>query len=341
MKFLTGLLSGIVVGAVVLWAALRFSAPAHPGMPAQDGAPSSAAPTAKIAPAPARPPGAAPAAMSTLGTAQRARAAGHYVLDSEIPWLRDRISQNDEAALAAMMRQAGPEYERLFTELGLNEASRTQLLHHLALIYREKREVKLRQTSLARAQSDFATQLKNQLGPEKYAEYLAYEEFDGARRESAQLAEFARSSGQPAPDAARLADLQEMINSTAAYSARTINEWGGAFHTAAAPIPGSIAEQPMLDAAADLEAASAALMEEARRRGFTPAEQETLQRYYRREVDYYARWIADSQDPIGAQIRAMERRVLTMSADSRTKPADLERVKHSLELLRTNRPDRR
>jgi hypothetical protein len=339
MKFAAGVVIGSLLG--ILAAATFFRLSSSPPNPHSHETTSKS----RVSAATAQPPAKASssvtkqlAPLSTNSDAQRERAAGRYVLDSEIPWLRDRLAKNDEAALAAMMQVAGPEYQRLFAQLGLSEGTQAQLLHHLALIYREKRDVKLRQTSLANAQSAFDSQLKALLSPEKYADYRAYEAFDRARRESAQLADFAGASNQPQLPPERLADLQELVDATGAYSARTLNQWGGAFHVAAAPTPSALTESAMIEAASDLRAKSTALIEEARRRGFTNAELEVLRRYYGKEIDVYEQQITDARDPKGAQARWLERRIMIMSADPRANPEQLQRLKDSLALLRASQP---
>lgn len=334
MKFLAGIALGILLGALAMLALRPGPVSANGGVVV---ASPSAPTTMKAAPTPA-PKSLAP--LSTSSDAQRERAAGRYVLDSEIPWLRDRLSKNDEAALAAIMQQVGPEYERLFAQLGVNAEQRAQLLHHLALIYKEKRDVKLRQTSLVNAQSAFDSRLKSLLAPEKYAEYRAYEDFDRARRESAQFTDFASTVGQSALSPERLADLQELVDATGAYSARTVNQWGGAFHEAAAPYSSARSESFLNEAIASLRVNSTALLEEARRRGFTAAELEILQRYYRKEISAYEQQLTDTRDPVGAQARWLERRILTLSADPRTNPEVLQRLKDSLALLRAAQPPR-
>lgn len=302
-------------------------------------APTAAPPPAVAAPAkPSTPPLGAGALTATQALAQRERRQGHYVLDSEIPWLRDRLDRNTEQALAGIMALVGRDYELLFDRLGLASPLREQLLHHLALIYKEKRQIKILQSSLANAQSDFLARMKAALPADKYAEVLGFEEFDQARRESSQLIEFARTRGMSGLSPERLAEFLEVVHAARAYSPRTQGEWGSALHEPASAVSGERVESYLVNGLREFSENRETLLALARERGFSSEEIGLMSAYYAQQETHFTNGLRDLKDPLGAQVRLLESRIARMKTDPNADRRAIQRAQESLDLLRRNRP---
>lgn len=242
---------------------------------------------------------------STMNVALRERAKGNYILDLDIPWLRDRLEEKNTIAVEAIMVHLGPTYENLLDSYGITGERRAQILNHISQIYRAKVEAKQALTSLANAQADLETRMRKELGG-KFDEYAAFEALDSARREISEIASFSERSGYGQLSVERLADIQELVNETAAFTAKTLGEYGGPFHESAPPRVGPTVVPFLSDAKSALERKAATLIAHAKARGFSEEQLGLLDAYYRAEIQRYSNWIADARDPLSVRRRQLE-----------------------------------
>jgi hypothetical protein len=270
---------------------------------------------------------------TTARIAQRERAKGNYLLDLDIPWTLQWLSDGSKKTVESIMQAMGPEYQKLFDQYGLDPATQGQLLHHLELIYKAKSEARRYMTNLVNAQEAFDSRMKKELG-DRYSEFQDYEDMDAARRETSRLLEYSSKNGAPALSMERLAEVADIIQRTGSYSEATIGEWGGAMADMERPRGGRAVAPAWEKAKANLVANAAQAVALAKSQGFSESEIQSLQQYFNSQVKYYDDSLADLRDPVGARLRFLERQLTRMRQDPAATPADIQRTQTSLTNLR-------
>lgn len=240
--------------------------------------------------------------------ASRERAAGNYVLDSHIPWVRERLSERDRKVIDAIMAERGPVYEKMFSEYGMTSQQVSQALHHIALIYQSKLDVRKAMTAQMNAQMDFEMRMQQILG-DRHKEYVAFELLSRAREESDFIRQFAQSSELSPISSERTAALHALIQRTGAYSQRTLGSLSGPSDELARPRYGEAAVTWLEESQAILSLSSASVIEAARQQGFTAKEISTLESYFAKEIAAYDRQITQASGSVEGQIAVLERQL--------------------------------
>lgn len=252
----------------------------------------------------------------TWRQAQRERAKGNYILDSDIPWVQERLAARDRGLIEQLMAERGPAYDMFLSELGMSAREREQALHHISLIYQAKLDARKSMTTLMQAQMDYEIRMRRVLG-DRFKEYSEYESMDRAREESLRIARFAESSGLAlSPDRAQA--LNSLIQQTSSYTLDTLGGPGGPKDEVQPPRYGQ-AVVPMLEEyQASLSLGSTSLLESARQMGFTATELKVLESYFQQEVLATDQRIIRATSSVEGQIGVLERRLV----DLRAKNAD-------------------
>ena len=76
-------------------------------------------------------------------------------------------------------------------------------------------------------------------------------------------------------------------------------------------------------------------MKQAKDKGFSTGEVQLLENYYDSQSNYYERAIADMMDPVGSQVRNLEKGLVRMRANPLSKPEDLRQLEKEIEIMRS------
>ena len=268
-------------------------------------------------------------------TARNERAKGNYILDLDMPLLKARLEDRDRRLIAHIMESRGPLYERLFSGYGIDEAVREQLLHHISLIYQAKIDSRKTSTQLLNAQTVYENRMKGILG-DKYLEYKRYEAGERSRQESKRITDFAKASGVFDISSPRWVELQDIIQKNGAYSAETLGDVSGPFDELNKPLQGAASVLPFIEQSqATLAINSASVVEQARARGFSPAEIQLLEKYYATEIAYYDWAVEAVHNPSRARIIMLENRLTALRSDPDASAAELRRLEDQIGRLRS------
>lgn len=248
---------------------------------------------------------------TTWREAHRERAAGNYVLDSHIPWVRERLAERDRKVIDAIMAERGPEYEKMFADFGMTPHQIAQALHHISLIYQAKLDARKATTVQMNAQMDFDIRMQQIMG-ERYKEYLAFESSGRAREESLLMQQFAQSASLTPISDERADVLNALIQESSAYSQRILGSLSGPRDQVARPNYGEAAVAELEENQAVLSLGSASVIERARQQGFTASEIATLESYFAKEIASYEKQIAQASNSVEGQISVLERQLARM-----------------------------
>jgi hypothetical protein len=248
---------------------------------------------------------------TTWREANRERAAGNYVLDSHVPWVRERLAERDRKVIDAIMTERGPEYERMFADFGMTPQQIAQALHHISLIYQSKLDARKAMTVQMNAQMDFDIRMQQIMG-DRYHEYLAFESLGRAREESLLIRQFAQSASLTPISDERADALNALIQESRAYSQRILGSLSGPRDQVARPNYGEAAVAELEENQAVLSLGSASVIERARQQGFTASEIATLESYFAKETASYEKQITQASNSVEGQIAVLERQLARM-----------------------------
>ena len=181
-----------------------------------------------------------------------------YIADSDISWVRERMTARVKRLVESVMAERDPEYELLFAELGIPTAERAGIKSRIAHLYRRRAEAGIIMSEMVQAQGELENHMKR-ISSEARNEYLDFEEATKARTEVSNIATYLRDQGVTlTPD--ELQRLLPAVQKHGAYTRKTLSGACSPFDPPTVPFTGRAIIPRFETRHKDLSAALAALV---------------------------------------------------------------------------------
>lgn len=246
-----------------------------------------------------------------------------------------RMASLKERILDATIQARLPDYQKLLSELGVDDAHAEKLLNHLKSIWSAKIEMANAGSSAVLEEAKYVAELKALLGP-RYADYTAFESASRSRNEVALINEHLQSQNLPALSTAEQSAVRDLIQKFGAYSSRTNGDIGAG--GALGEMPGAaFGEEAHKRAQADrdhLAAAAASALSEAKDAGLDPAVVTALRDYYGTQLGQADRFLNRAKDPVAREIEVWQSALARLEKRPSANAEEITRIQQKIDQLR-------